>query len=86
MGRIKIGEHRDGRGGNCPHLLVNLRRDRGNSLLRERRERQGRIASNYCNEVPPPPGACPRCVSLQHKIFRGDIQASNICSGSFASI
>jgi hypothetical protein len=36
---------------------VNLRRDRGISL---RRERQSRNASNYCNEVPPPH----RCVPL----------------------
>src|SRR5213080_3861769 len=59
-GSDQIGEHRDRRGGNRPHLLVNLRHDRGNSLLRERRERQSRNASNYCNEVPPPH----RCVPL----------------------
>jgi hypothetical protein len=80
-GSDQIGEHRDRRGGNRPHLLVNLRRDRGNSLLRERRERQSRNASNYCNEVPPPHRACPCCVSLRRRTFKGDVQASNVRVG-----
>jgi len=61
---------------------LNKRRYRGISLLRKRRERQSRNASNYCNEVPPPHRCVPAvCVSPQHRTFKGDVQGSNVRVG-----